>query len=255
MKHREFDSIHPYTYYVKHIPTGIKYYGVRWRNVTLGLTPHEDLGIHYFTSIRSTVFAWFKHRFQNNQDEFEYRIHYTYDTKDEAIEFEKQITRRIFKNPGWANMNSGKAINLDKKTPEERKEMARKTSIGMKGKNTGPRPEWVKQKMRDNRPDQHGEKHPRYGIKLSDQLKEKIAHSVNKFYSEHPGHGAGPQNAMYGKHRPYIAQCPLGNTFVITEGISIWCRERGIDCSSARRVALGKQKTARGWKFQFADQE
>jgi hypothetical protein len=153
-------------------------------------------------------------------------------------------------------MNTGKAINLNKLTTSQKKDLKRRRSKSMLGKNTGPRPEWVKQKMRNNHADYKGENHPRYGQAVLRSSKEKISNSLKRYFKENPSAvRRGKANPMYGNHPTYIAFSPQGEKHIIKEGFCAWCRSRLIDPASARRAALGKQKTAKGWKFQIADQD
>ena len=50
MRSKKFNEVRPYTYWIKHLETGIKYVGLRYRNVKFKRTPLEDFGIYYFTS-------------------------------------------------------------------------------------------------------------------------------------------------------------------------------------------------------------
>ena len=103
MKHQRFNEIYPYTYYIKHIPSGFKYYGVRFANIKLGLSPSNDLGIKYFTSIRNGDFSWFAKLFKSRPQDFLYKIHYTFDSINEAIVFESKILSRIIGKKDWCN--------------------------------------------------------------------------------------------------------------------------------------------------------
>lgn len=110
MKHYNYNTVYPYTYYVKHLETNIKYYGVRYGNVRNNVTPNDDFGFKYFTSIESTEFMWFKDLFMSNPECFEYRIHYTFDDYIEAISYEQSFIRKILRKKDWANMSMGKCI-------------------------------------------------------------------------------------------------------------------------------------------------
>lgn len=255
MKHKRFDEIFPYTYYVRHKQTGIKYYGVRWANVKENRTPADDFCKIYFTSIRTSQFSWFKAALEANIEDFEYRIHYTFDSPAEALEYEMSITKRIYRRKDWANMGSGKAIDNSRRTPEEMAATKQKRILAMQGKNTGPRPEWVREIMKLNRPTWSGEDHPRYGAILSTETKAQIADSLTKYFAAHPGILSGKNNPMYGKHRVYIAISPQGETFRIDAGISSFCRERNLPPECAKRCADGKQRQTKGWKFHYEQTE
>lgn len=110
MKHRKIDQILPYTYYIQCNKTKIKYYGVRYRNVVLGRTPNEDFANYYFSS------GTLAKEFRNNPDNFTYRIHHTFDTKEEACDFEYSFVSRIYKRADWANRANGKLFIYDEVT-------------------------------------------------------------------------------------------------------------------------------------------
>ena len=42
MKHKLFNNIYPYIYYIKHIKSGIKYVGVRFANVKQCRSPQKE---------------------------------------------------------------------------------------------------------------------------------------------------------------------------------------------------------------------
>ena len=51
MKHKKFDEVKPYVYFIKDKKTGLKYFGARYQNFTRKkLTPNQDLGKEYFSS-------------------------------------------------------------------------------------------------------------------------------------------------------------------------------------------------------------
>lgn len=255
MKHKRFDEIFPYTYYVRHKQTGIKYYGVRWANVKENRTPADDFCKIYFTSIRTSQFYWFKEALQRNQEDFEYRIHYTFDSLEEALAYETSITKRIYHRKDWANISSGKAIDNSRRTPEELAATKQKRILAMQGKNTGPRPEWVKEKMKLTKHIMSGESHPRYGVVLSTETKTQIAQSLTKYFADHPGVLSGKNNPMYGKHPVYIGTSPEGEVFKISEGICSFCKERGLNAESVKRCADKTQHQTKGWKFHYEQTE
>lgn len=152
-------------------------------------------------------------------------------------------------------MNAGKAINWNKLTNEQKEILKLNRSKNMLGKNTGPKPEWVKQKMKKNHADFSGSNHPLYGKKMAESTKEKISNSLKKYYINNPRILNGENNPMYGAGSKYIAFSPQKEKFEIHAGFCEWCRDKGIDPASARRVAQKKQKTAKGWVFHFADQD
>lgn len=237
MKHKKFNEIYPYTYYIKHKESKLKYYGVRWGNTTGRsnldpCSPSDDFLINYFTSISNSRFKWFKDELIYNLNNFEFKIHYTFDSIDEANLYEKKMISRLIHRNDWINTGNSVYSNWHKLSEEQR-------SI-------------TRQKMCDNHADFSGKNHPRWGYEFSEE--EKINHSslMKAYYANRPDRrSTGRKNGMYGTGDNYRAVCPEGLEYILTEGFSIFCREKGVDPSSARRCAQGKQKTAKGWKFEF----
>ena len=97
MKHRKFDKVYPYTYYIKRLSDGKQYHGVRVANVKANRAPTEDFGKHYFTSGR------FKEEFQSNSENFIWKLCFTFDTPDEAVSHEERINNVVSKLKTWAN--------------------------------------------------------------------------------------------------------------------------------------------------------
>ena len=52
MKHKRFNEILPYTYFIKNIKTNKKYYGVRYGNIKLKLTPLDE---NYFDIAKKRI--------------------------------------------------------------------------------------------------------------------------------------------------------------------------------------------------------
>ena len=97
MKHKNFNSVHPYSYYIVRKSDNLKYVGVRYANVSRNLTPSKDFGLTYFTSGR------LKKEFKKNPNDFIFRLAYTFDTLEEMWEWERKITLRVYKRKDWAN--------------------------------------------------------------------------------------------------------------------------------------------------------
>lgn len=57
MKHKYFNEVYPYGYFLMRKSDGMKYVGIRYKNVKLNLTPLQDFGKVYFTSGRQ---KWLK---------------------------------------------------------------------------------------------------------------------------------------------------------------------------------------------------
>lgn len=102
-QHKHYDQVFPYTYYVVHIDTGLQYYGVRWGNVAIDVAPINDLGTVYFTSAGKNRFHWFREEFKRDPSSFRYRVHKTFDTRDEALNYETQFISHILHRPDWIN--------------------------------------------------------------------------------------------------------------------------------------------------------
>lgn len=78
MKHRNFNKVYPYTYYIRRKSDGIQYHGIRIHNIKLGISPNNDLGIRYFSSGK------FKKEFKLNPQNFEWKIIQQYKIKKEV---------------------------------------------------------------------------------------------------------------------------------------------------------------------------
>lgn len=103
MRHNQPNKCYPYTYYVVHKQTGVAYYGVRTSNYTkLQISPLEDLGEHYFTSLGKHS-LWFKEQFKTKPYLFYFKIHQTFDTVSEALAFEKLMVSRLRNKKRWLN--------------------------------------------------------------------------------------------------------------------------------------------------------
>lgn len=101
MKHKKFDSVLPYGYFLVRKSDNKKYVGIRYANVKKNLTPTEDFGKVYFTSGR------LKKEFKKNPDNFWFKLCYTFDSIEDMFEWERKIALRIYKLPDWANQGWG----------------------------------------------------------------------------------------------------------------------------------------------------
>lgn len=90
----------PYTYIIKHKPTGRFYYGYRGANK---LEAHEDLWNKYYTS-SPTVKSLIKHY---GVDSFETEVRRTFESKEQAAKWERKVlTRmRVLESGKWINAN------------------------------------------------------------------------------------------------------------------------------------------------------
>lgn len=101
MKHKQFDSVMPYGYFLVRKSDNMKYVGIRYANVKYNLTPNQDFGKVYFTSGR------LRKEFKSNPDNFWFKLCYTFDSIEELFEWERKIALRIYKSPVWANQGWG----------------------------------------------------------------------------------------------------------------------------------------------------
>lgn len=237
MKHKKFNEVYPYTYYIKHKESGFKYYGLRWANTTgksniSRCSPVEDFLVNYFTSLSNKKYKWFKDELVLNKNNFEIKLHYTFDSIEEACSYEKQILNKIIHKSDWINTGNSVYSNWYKLSELQK---------GI-----------TKQKMRDNHADFSGENHPRWGYRFTKEEKLKHSLKMKEYYANNPEKVmSGSNNPMYGIGDNYKAISPDGVEYIINQGFSIFCRERGIDPSAARRCAQGKNLTAKKWKFEF----
>ena len=145
MRHKRFDEVYAYTYYIKCKITGIKYHGVRYANIKKNLTPNQDFAKEYFTS--GKLYEDFK----NNTSNYIYRICLTFDTIEEARDHESLVNTKLMYKSDWEVWNNSKAI-INKISP----------SLGRKVKNT-PIAEKISKANR--------------GKVRSDEIKRKISES------------------------------------------------------------------------------
>jgi hypothetical protein len=144
MKSKDFNKIKPYTYFLERKSDGLKYYGVRYANISSNTTPEKDFAKNYFSS------GTLKEEFKKNPNNFKWRLCWTFNTINEAKEYEAKINKRIYKRNDWANNNAYPHINLvgkqngmygvhrfgkdnpmyGKKHSEETKQKIREKSIG-----------------------------------------------------------------------------------------------------------------------------
>ena len=150
-----------YTYLIK-CPNDKFYYGYRAANET---SPEDDLWNHYFTS--SKVIQ--ELREQYGDDEFIATVDKTFETAEEAFEYEKNflIENDCVKSDDWLNQACFPvfADNKGKKKPERSEEHRRKISEANKGKKLS---EETKRKLSE----------AKKGMKRSEETKKKISESL-----------------------------------------------------------------------------
>jgi hypothetical protein len=90
----------PYTYLLKHRPSGRVYYGVRTANT---VPAHEDLWNKYFTS-SNTVKQLVE---ETGLDSFDYEVRREFNTAEQAIAWETKVLRRVcvLEKEQWINAN------------------------------------------------------------------------------------------------------------------------------------------------------
>ena len=102
--------VKPYTYLLHHIPTNTWYYGVRWGNVKLGLTPEQDYWKRYYSRSKKVDLL----RKQYGNDSFEFEIRKTFESVNKAKKWECKVLRRmkVLKKPNlWLNRTDNEIIS------------------------------------------------------------------------------------------------------------------------------------------------
>jgi hypothetical protein len=119
----------PFTYCVTHKPSGRKYYGVRFKN---GCKP-SDLWNKYFTSSK-VIHILIK---KDGLSAFDIEIRKTFKTKEDAIEWEFKVLRRVkvVGRSEWINASAGKAAPCNGRKHDE--VTREKMSLSQCGKNNG----------------------------------------------------------------------------------------------------------------------
>lgn len=167
----------PYTYLIKHRPSGKVYYGYRSAN---RVDPDQDLWKQYFTSSPKVQ----KLIEETGADSFDVEVRQIFETKEQASDWETRVLRRckVLHNDRWINQNiagyivpteeSRKKISdyhKDKPKSEEHKEKIRRSNLGKnKGKTA------TDEHRRKNSDSHKGEKNAMYGKHHSDKTKAKI---------------------------------------------------------------------------------
>lgn len=117
---KDFDQVKAYTYLIRRKEDGLQYYGVRFGNIRAKRTASDDFLKFYWSS------GPFRRALRNYPDGFDARLAWTFDSREEAISFERRLLRKIIHRKNWAN--SG-VFPLIPATPEIRQ----KLSSGKKG--------------------------------------------------------------------------------------------------------------------------
>jgi len=166
----------PYTYLIKHKPTGKAYYGFRSANTQ---EPHKDLWNTYFTSspkVKQLIE-------ETGVDSFDVEVRKVFETKEDAVKWETKVLRRckVLHNDNWINQNvagyiiptkeSNKKIsNFHKGKPKtaEHKEKIRLSNLGKK---RAPRSKEYREKMSKAK---SGVNNGRYGLEVSQETRNRI---------------------------------------------------------------------------------
>jgi len=156
----------PYTYLIKHRPTGKVYYGFRCANK---VEPHNDLWKHYFTSSLGVQ----KLIEETGVDSFDAEIRKTFDTKEAAVAWETRVLHRckVLHDDRWLNRNvagyivpteeSNKKISNYHKDRPKTDEHKKNLSESQKGKSKNY--VQTKEHRRKNSEANSGKNNPMYG--------------------------------------------------------------------------------------------
>ena len=166
------NSMKPYTYLIKHKPTGLVYYGFRSANK---VDPEQDLWNKYFTSSPKVKLLLE----ETGADSFDVEIRKTFDTQEQAVEWETKVLRRmrVLESEKWINQNilgyivpteeSRKKISEANKGRVQTEEEKLQRSLSQKG---SKRP-WSAQNLPK---DVSGANNGMYGKQQSEETRRKI---------------------------------------------------------------------------------
>ena len=170
----------PYTYLIKHRPTGQVYYGVRSANK---VDPHEDLWSKYYTSSPKVQ----RLIEETGKESFDVEVRKIFETKEQAVAWETKVLRRckVLHDARWINQNvagyiipteeSNKKISdfhKDKPKSDEHKLNLSKSQKGkpkLNSKNQTPEYRALMSKLKS------GEGNGRYGLEVKQETRDKIS--------------------------------------------------------------------------------
>ena len=167
----------PYTYLIRHRPTGKVYYGYRSAN---RVDPVDDLWKRYFTSSPGVQ----KLIEETGVDSFDVEIRQIFETKEQASNWETRVLNRckVLHDDRWLNQNvagyivpteeSNKKISdfhKDKPKSEEHKEKIRQGNIGKKRPPRGKEYRALMSTLKS------GKNNPRYGAEVSEETRRRIS--------------------------------------------------------------------------------
>lgn len=167
----------PYTYLIKHRPTGKVYYGFRAAN---RVDPDQDLWQHYFTSspkVQQLIE-------ETGVDSFDIEVRRVFETKEQASNWETKVLRRcrVLEDDRWINQNvagyivpteeSRKKISEYHKGKPKTDEHKEKIRQGNLGKKKPPRGDEYRKLMSTLK---SGKNNPRYGVDVTDETRRRIS--------------------------------------------------------------------------------
>ena len=172
----------PYTYLIKHTPSGKVYYGYRSANK---VEPHEDLWKRYFTSSPKVQ----RLIEETGVDSFDVEVRQVFETKEQASDWETRVLNRcrVLEDDRWINQNiagyvvpteeSNKKISDYHKGKPKSKEQIEKIRKSNIGKNKG---RIATEEHRQKNSEAHkGEKNGMYGKGCTPERAAKIG-AANK---------------------------------------------------------------------------
>ena len=189
MKSKEFQKVKPYCYEITRKKDGKKYFGVRWSNIARNRPPVYDLGVSYFTS-RPSLSSDFK----KNKKKYKLKFIYTFDTIEEARDYELKFNKSILNNDKWLNTSAFPHIIHTKESKKKLRDQKLGTKLTTQTKkkisksNTGKkhRIETIQKMKNAQLGSKHwaygltGKKNPLFGKKFSEPIKKKIRKAIKK---------------------------------------------------------------------------
>ena len=168
-----------YTYYLYHIPTGKKYYGYRFAN---NCDPEHDLWNVYFSSsnlVRELIEKYGKESFRTE-------IRKTFNTKEEAFEWEDKVLRRlkVAESVVWLNQVHSRGPFYNKTG-----------NTGLSGTKWYHNPTT----NRDILLHPHETVPEGFVLGRSKTITDKTSASLNQWKREHLGWNSGKNHSLFGK--------------------------------------------------------
>jgi hypothetical protein len=192
-----------FTYHLYHIPTGLHYYGARWKK---GCHP-KDLFVSYFSS-SSKVLSLIE---EYGKDSFSYEIRKTFNSESECRDWEEKVLKRLGvpKNNKWINKATRMPTMFGKSHTEETKNKMRKPKGSWSQERKDAWSKRLKEKYKKGEittPDRTGSKH-------TTETKKKMSRTAwnkgipNPAASENGKRGAAKlSKTVTGRKRKYISE-------------------------------------------------